>query len=337
MDVLTKVFAYSAYGVEIQSNLKIPGLLALARGSSIDSDVKIWLDAQPKWFQQYSRSGLPESAIWYVGNHRDESGNPNITIWLIDDRYFCIRYIDRTEFIIDRLSLEIWAKWPDDLTLEDTATYLLGPILGFVLRLRNTLCFHASAIAINDRVLVLIGDAGAGKSTTAAAFAQQGYGILSDDVVALADLGGRYLVQPAYPRIRLWNPSVQALYGKSDALQRIVPTHPTWDKRYVDLTQPNYKFHSEPLPLAAIYYLNSRSDSPSAPKIEPLSERERLMTLVANTYGNNFLGKDVRAQEFDLLGHIVKRVPISKITPHTEIARLPQLLETILQDFHAIE
>lgn len=329
------MFYYSAYGVEIHSNVKIPGLLEPERESSLAPALKIWLDLRPDWFQQYSTSGLPASSIWYVSNNRDDRGIPNLTIWLIDDRYFCFQYADSTEFIIDRLGTEIWAKWPDDLTLEDTATYLLGPILGFVLRLRNTVCLHASAIAINDRVLVLVGAAGAGKSTTAAAFAQQGYSILSDDVVALADLGDRYLVQPAYPRIRLWNSSVQALYGTTDALPRIVPTHPTWDKRYLDLTQSDYKFQSEPLPLAAIYYLNPRSDAPACPQIEPISKRERLMLLVANTYGNNLLDKDIRAKEFELLSRLIQCVPICKITPHTDVTRLSQLLETIIQDFHA--
>lgn len=327
------VFDYFVYGVEILSSCQLPGLVNL-KPAGIESDrrIHIWMDALPEWFQPGVTLALPSSTQWYVARRKDKNGNPSVVIWLLAERYYYFQYCDRTEFIIDIHGTEIWAKWPEDLTLEDTATYLLGPILGFVLRLHRTVCLHASAIAIDDRVVVLVGDAGAGKSTTAAAFAERGYPILSDDVAPLLERGDSYLVQPAYPRIRLWNSSVEALYGKADALPRLVPTHPTWDKRYLDLGQPNYRFQSEPLPLAAMYYLNARSEDPTCPQIEPLSPRDRCVYLIANTYGNNLLQKHLRAHEFEFVSRLSERVPMSKITPHRDLRRLPKLIDAIIED-----
>ncbi|WP_310423341.1 hypothetical protein [Chamaesiphon sp. VAR_48_metabat_135_sub] len=328
---------YRIYGLGLTVNIALPGPISI---DSLPSDlpiVDVVLGELPSWLTETpDRSGIPPN--WYeCAEKSDLVGSetvPLLQVWQVGmGQYFYCRYHDETTFVINRLGTQIWATWPDDLTLEDTAVYLLGPILGFVLRLRGTVCLHANAIAIGDRVVVLVGAAGAGKSTTAAAFAQQGYAILSDDVVPIIDRGDNFLIEPAYPRIRLWDSSVRALYSAADALPRLVPTHPTWDKRYLDLSQTGYKFQTEPLPLAAIYYLNERSDNRSCPCVAPMTTQEQLITLVTNTYTNYLLDKSLRAQEFEFLSRVVKYIPVRQITPHTDIARLDDLIDTIVSDF----
>jgi hypothetical protein len=336
---------YRIYGLNLRVNIALPGPIAIDFLHSDLPVVDVVLGELPSWLTEtpLELGTLPN---WYASKTQLEVGEevaePLFRVWQIDTgRYFYCRYQDKTTFVVSRSGTEIWATWPDELTLEDTATYLLGPILGFLLRLRGTVCLHASAISIGDRVVVLVGTAGAGKSTTAAAFARKGYAILSDDVVPLIlcaaaeneHQGDTFIVQPAYPRIRLWNSSVSALYGAADALPRLVPTHPTWDKRYLDLSQTGYKFQSEPLPLAAIYYLNERSDDRSCPQIAPMTTQEQLITLVTNTYTNYLLDKSLRAQEFELLSRVVKHIPVRQITPHTDIARLDDLIELVVNDF----
>jgi hypothetical protein len=328
---------YRIYGLGLTVNIALPGPMAIEILPSDLPVVDVVLGALPSWLTETpDRSGMPPN--WYECAEKSDlpgaAAVPLLQVWQIEmGQYFYCRYYDETTFVVSRLGTQIWATWPDDLTLEDTATYLLGPILGFVLRLRGTVCLHANAIAIGDRVVVLVGAAGAGKSTTAAAFAQQGYPILSDDVVPLIDRGDTFLVEPAYPRIRLWDSSVRALYGAADALPRLVPTHPTWDKRYLDLSQTGYKFQTEPLPLAAIYYLNERSEDRSCPQIASMTTQEQLVTLVTNTYTNYLLDKSLRAQEFEFLSRVVKYIPVRQITPHTDIARLADLIDTIINDF----
>jgi hypothetical protein len=327
---------YRIYGLNLTANISIPGPIAIDIPGSDLPIVNVVLGKLPSWLTETpSQSKIPPN--WYVSPTTSEldgkAAVPLFQVWQIDmGQYFYCLYQDGTTFVVSRLGTQIWATWPDDLTLEDTATYLLGPILGFVLRLRGTVCLHASAIVIKDRVVILVGAAGAGKSTTAAAFAQQGYSVLSDDVVAPIDRGDTFFVQPAYPRIRLWDTSVRALYGAVDALPRLVPTHPTWDKRFLDLNQTGYKFQSEPLSLAAIYYLNDRSDNPLCPQIEPMTNREQLVALVTNTYTNYLLDKPLRAHEFEFLSRVVKYIPVRQITPHTDLRRLGDLIETVVND-----
>jgi hypothetical protein len=329
---------YQIYGLNLTANVDLPGPANVSTPQIGISSIKVMLGHLPAWLTQLPQDlGISPNWYTYPKQSDDEEVFHSLQVWQVNQaQYFYCLYQDGTTFVLNRQGTQIWATWPDDLTLEDTATYLLGPILGFVLRLRGTVCLHASAIAVNGQAIAFMGAAGAGKSTTAAALAQRDYPVLAEDVVALVDQGDTFLVQPAYPRIRLWDTSVSALYGAADALPRIVPTHPTWDKRYLDLTQPGYQFQQEPLPLAAVYYLNVRSDSPICPCIEAMPAQDQLITLVTNTYTNYLLDKQQRAHEFEVLSRLVKHVPIRQITPHTDVACLPQLLDVVLEDFQTI-
>ncbi len=330
---------YQVYDLTLESSVDLPGLLPISTPSNSATPVKIVTSQLPGWFGQcLQNTETPPDFHTFSRQLEGEETEYTLRVWRVNQgQYFHFLYRDGTTFIIDKQGSQIWATWPNNLTLEDATTYLLGPILGFILRLRGTVCIHASAIGIKGQAVAFMGDAGAGKSTTVAAFAQKGYPILSDDVVALVDHGDRFLVQPAYPRIRLWSSTVEALYGDPDILPRIVPTHPTWDKRYLDLTQPGYQFQADSLPLAAVYYLKDRSNEPECPCIESIPVRDQLITLVANTYTNYLLNKQQRAQEFEILSRLVKQVPIREITPHCDVARISQLLKKIVEDFQPIE
>lgn len=322
-------FFYCAFGLYLSCNQPIPGLVALP--ANLRKDVQVYLGFLPPWLEQFPEE---KQQVWSVSQYKDEHDQPILKIWLLaDGAYFRLLYHDRTEFIIDRKGSEVWAIWSDSSSLEDTATYLLGPILGSILRLRNVVCLHASAVAVEDKCFAIAGASGAGKSTTAAAFAEAGLPILSDDIVSLWEQEKGFLVQPAYPRLRLWSSSVQTLYGKSDALPCLTPN---WDKRYLDLTQEGYKFQQQALPLGAIYILNDRTNNPIAPFINAVPAHQSLIKLLANTYATSFLDKQLRAQEFDVLGRVTANLPIKLVTPHADSKFLRKLCDLIWEDFQTI-
>jgi hypothetical protein len=321
---------YFAYGLPVHSNLVIPGLSEIL-GDGEDACTHVVFGKLPDWL---TTSDISEPQPWYISDYLDEQNQPALRVDSVNQgQHLYFRYTDGTEFVVSQDGSEIWANWPDNLTLEDTLTYLLGPIFGAILRLGGSVCLHASAVEIENRVAVFIGNSGAGKSTTAAAFAQNGYPVLSDDVVALIDLGNRFLARPAYPRIRLWKESVAALYGSADALPAIVPTNLTWDKQYLDLSQPGYCFQSKPLPIGAIYFLSERSSELTAPRIEAVEAQQQLLYLLGNTYASRFINKTMRSQEFEVLSRVTRHIPIRQIIPHRDLACLAQSNDMILDDF----
>lgn len=316
---------YSVYGLYIQSNAPIPGLVPESFAPRID--IHIWLQRRPIGEENDMQPVLED---WYMVQGRDPE-NPLIVIKKDSNSdCFYLLYSDGTKFVIKGNGSSIWASWNDSRTIEDTSTYLLGPVLGFILRLRGVTCLHASAVVVNGQAIVLLGRAGAGKSTTAAAFANLGYSVMSEDVVALSYDGSEYRVQPGYPIIRLWPESVLNLFGSNDALPLLTPN---WDKRYLDLMSGIHKFQTEPLRLTAIYYLDERTDIDEAPLIETMEIRESLLTLISNTYANYLLDSEMRASEFVEIGRLASTTNIKRLVPHTDPARLNLLCRTIIDDY----
>ncbi len=322
-------FTYTVFGLSLQSNQQIPEL-PLAKKSPAGPAVGIHLNVSPVG------DGIVPSdpeVLSYISAYKDEAGNPALKMWNIGSGNFSrLAYSDGTQFWLDRQGSELWATWPDNLTIEDTATYLLGPVLGLLLRLRGVTCLHASAVAFGESAVAFVGSEGAGKSTTAAALARRGHAILSDDVVALAERNGTFFVHPGYPYLCLWPESVESIYGSAEALPRFSENY---EKRRLSLGKQELRFAERALPLGAIYILGERRGDP-APLVQEIAPQAAFLSLVANTFATNILDSAMRAKEFETLGRLLPSVMIRQIRAHQDASRLPELCDRICDDMEAI-
>jgi hypothetical protein len=324
-------FTYSVFGLSLRSNLPIPELTPVhpehdpgLLQSSHDIAVAIYLDRSPQ--TGAAIQSLEPEELSYASAYKDEAGNPALTIWkTANSRYLRLAYFDGTQFWLDRKGREVWATWPSSLEIEDTATYLLGPVLGVLLRLRGVTCLHASAVAFGDKAVAFVGAEGAGKSTTAAALAQRGHAILSDDVVTLAEHNGSFFVHPAYPYLCLWPESVESLYGSAEALPRFSANY---EKRCLSLRKQVLRFEERALPLSAIYILGDRRGDP-APMVEELTPSRAFFSLVVNTFATNTLDSNMRAKEFEILARLAPNVPIRTLCAHENVGRLADLCDLL--------
>jgi hypothetical protein len=315
-------YFYSGFGLTLESDCAIPGMVPVDRPSSIDTH--IWLVGD---FPGESVRGRAE-APWYV-SEREDGDAPALHAWRLKrGDYFRLLYLDGSDFVIDRAGANVWGRWPSCSTLADTATYLLGPVLGLVLRLRSVTCLHGSAVSFRDSAIALVGAQGAGKSTTAAAFSRRRHSVLADDVLPLFARAGSWCVHPTYPQLRLWPDSAAALCGSPDALP---PLTPTWDKRALDLTSPESRFEPRPLPLAAVYLLEGPSTN-AAPVIEEVSGRTGLMALLGNTYVSYLLESQMRAREFEDLAALIAHVPLRRVRYVRNFSGVHALCDAILAD-----
>jgi hypothetical protein len=323
-------FTYSVFGLLLSSNLPIPELIP-EKTSASSPAVIIHMDASP-----YTAGEIPSDpgTLTYTSAYTDETGQPALRIWKIaDGDLLRLAYFDGAQFWMNRKGTELWAQWPNNLTIADAATYLLGPVLGLLLRLRGVTCLHASAVAFADHAIAFVGSEGAGKSTTAALLARKGCAVISDDVVALVERDGSFYVYPAYPYLCLWPDSVRMVYGPDKKLPSFSPN---WDKRLLSLAGNNLRFEAQALPLGAIFVLGERGLAPDAPFLEQLTPREGLLALVANSYATNLLDKDMRACEFEFLGRMLERVPIRRLLPREDPTRNDELCDVIFQSYEAI-
>lgn len=262
---------------------------------------------------------------------RDDAGEPRISIARhTDDGTFRFRYADGVTFHITSDGRSVDCRWRESSSIEDATTYLLGPVLSFVVRLRGMVPLHASAVAVDGVAIALAGVAGAGKSTTAAAFATLGYVVLSDDVVALQAGGDGFVVLPDCPFLKLWPRSAELLWGSRDALPNLSTT---WDKRYLPLADYGYPSTREAHPLAAVYLLDREASEPATLEIEPLAGRDALLGLTRAVHGLCGHDEKLHARQFDTLSRLLREVPLRRV-PRPAQGFLPRdLARAVLADF----
>jgi hypothetical protein len=321
-----------AFGIPIVSNLAIPGLLEHTRPPpDAQAPLRVTFGADPPAFE---RALCTPANAWYRSPDASSDEDAGLIVWRIpEQRWIRFRFADGTAFTLDEDGTEVWATWPPALSLEDTTTYLLGPIAGFVLRIRGVASMHASVVVIDGEAVALVGAPGAGKSTTAAAFALRGHPVLTDDLAPMVEEDGRFIVQPSYPRLRLWPESAEMLLGSRDALPRLTPT---WDKLYLPLGVEGQVYQDRPMALAAIYLLGPRESAPTAPRAEAPPATAAFVELTAHLYTSPALRPHTRAADFGLISRLVAAVPVRRAIAHGAASKLDAFLDCIIHDFRAL-
>ena len=317
-------FLYSVYGIGIESDTAISGLDPLPHIES--KDLRFESGPAPDWVRNGLR--LP-GRVLAQRPHGEGTGDPTFVLTEHGNgEYFELSYADGTIFVTNATLNRIWGAVEPPLTMQDLATYFLGPILGFVLRQRRVTCLHASAVELQERGVLFAGDAGYGKSTTAGAFALRGVPVLCEDIAALELTPEILWVIPGYPRICLWPDAAEKLVGHAEKLPQLTPT---WEKRFLALDGIRGKFVSQKTPVGLIYVFAERSDA-NAPRIEEVAPKDALLELVQRTYMNWLLDRQRRGEEFDELSKVVQRIPVRRIIPHQDAGRIGELCEVILAD-----
>jgi hypothetical protein len=304
-------FCYQLYGLNVESDLALPGLRSRIPGRNHDSSVKLFLrDAFTRWPIE---TGVDKSTLIH-----DPAQNGSGYTVRID--YFhaarCYRFLygDGVAFALGHDGKNMWGVWPQQMSLEDAMVYLLGPVFAFVLRLRGFTSLHASAAVIRGNAVAFVGPGGAGKSTIVGALARQGYPILGDDVAVLEEISEEFYLRPAYPHVRLWPDSGSILFGGNDALPKLVPSSEWWNKCFLDLDQPGFRFQTKPAPIRCIFLLEGYSPEVQVARTDEITPVDAFAQLAANTCVNYGLTKRMRAMEFHELGHLVQKVFIKRLT-----------------------
>ncbi len=98
---------------------------------------------------------------------------------------------------LNRKTIQCNSRCADD-------TLLLGPVLILNLAMNKVFCLHASAFFLNDKVFILTGNSGTGKSTIAKFMDKQPkVRRLADDILPLKIVDGNLTVLPNFPQLKL--------------------------------------------------------------------------------------------------------------------------------------
>ena len=320
---------YRAYGLICVSNVPISGFHPhTVLPQNVDPDIYLDLLSDPPYWVR-TAANLTRR-ILHAKPIAAGNGSSGCTVNILGGQEaFQLVYNDGTEFVIDGSATHVWGGCQPDFGVDFLATYLRGPVMGFILRRRGVIALHASAVNIGGQAIVLLGESESGKSTIAAALALRGSPVLCEDVTRLKLSGNNFSVEPGYAQVGLWPDSVEVLFGTADALPRLTPG---WEKCFLALDGEGTRFESNERPLSVIYLLAPRSPSEDAPRMAQISPRDALLGLVRNAYMNWLLDQKQRAAEFDFLSILVKSIPVRRIVPHSDPARIAALCDLIVKD-----
>ena len=146
--------------------------------------------------------------------------------------------------------------------------------MGVILLQRKILPLHGSVIAIDGKAYAFVGDSGAGKSTLASAFLNQGYQILTDDVIPIQlNEENIPIVTPSYPQQKLWQESLDQFGVDSNQYR------PLFARETKFSVPVDSKFYSEPLTTMPGYFelIKTNDDEVEIHSIEGLN---RLHTII---------------------------------------------------------
>ena len=286
---------HRAAGLVIAADAPIPGLPITT--ASRPPDLFIHLESPAPW------QHLPVEEF-YRSEYLNAEREPIVTVGRTSCG-FRFQYADGTVIWIEKTGDQIWCRSATGATLEDTAIYLTGPVLGFILRQRGHLALHASAVQIGGGALAIVGPHGAGKSTTAAALVTRGFPLIADDVMHVRRTTPGWVAEPYAPGLRLWPDAVGMVLGHGASLPRLTPT---WDKRLLEVDGVKFMAATEPVVVHAVLFIEEAEPANDAPCFVRSSAAETVVRLAAHSSASHLLNDSARAREFQSIVDLVRSI-----------------------------
>lgn len=106
----------------------------------------------------------------------------------------------------------VWAADPS-LPPHTVRHLLLDQVFPLALSGQGDLVLHGSAVLVDGRAVLFVGESGRGKSTLAAWMGGRGHAVLADDCLRMDESSGRLAMRPAYPGLRVWPDAARYLFG----------------------------------------------------------------------------------------------------------------------------
>lgn len=261
-----------------------------------------------------------------------EAGEPLIRVWDgVDGMTYWARGVGT--FWIAPHGRDVRYTLEADACHTDVEHLIAGPISGLALQLQGRVILHASAVVVDGTAVAFSGPHGIGKSTLAAALAQAGYPLLTDDMLPLAQRPGGFLAMYSVPRLKLWRDSLEALGEDPARFGAVV----SWlDKRRLTVGREWGQVWTEAVPLRAVYLLSPHHGSNHEIVVSEPPPTSAAFRLLGNMYMAELLRGARAARALGVAADLAATVRVRELTYHRAFAELPRLCTAILSDVRAM-
>jgi hypothetical protein len=257
---------YRIAGVEVNFDRTLNGLDRLFLGQNSLSETIPEINIE-KTKPQIVTEGWVVDRHTRVSIHNHESG-----FWLAIDR-IGLYWIEAGGNAIQQVSSEL-------INEQRQQEVLLGAPLIYALASQGVWCLHASAIAVDEKIILFLGVSGSGKSTLVEYLVQRpGIHFAADDILPVKIIQGQLLAYPHFPQ-----------------LKRPLSSQPGFDL-------------SEEMPVSKIFAL---FESPEV-SISSSNEIERVEMLIRHTAAVRLFDPKLLSDHLDFCIQAVSFVPVKML------------------------
>lgn len=288
---------YFAYGLQIQSELPLPEFDGLSAPSSrVDVSIKFGRD------EGWMSAVREQSSSWHVDPKEAR-------FWFKGVGGF--RVSSACEIVISP------ERGVDNALLR---MYVEGMMMATLLYQRGHFVLHASVVHIGGSAAAVLGQVGAGKSSTAAALHARGHAVVTDDnaAISFAPEAPMPMVTPAFPYVKVFPAIAAALGYPVESLKRMHPSQP----KFVSSVAGDFPVSE--VPLARIYVLTRNAEQ----AILPLSRAQTIIELVRNSVPTRWKLAG-GANHLQSCASLAGRIPAFQIRTFNDLNELPRLAERI--------
>ena len=279
------MYFYKAFGLVVSSEVEMPQFIPAEESSPAVSirygDVRSRLSSE------------------IAEDRAVQSGPSEICFYWRMAGHYCAR--DGNEIIVEPAA---------DVDERVTRIPLIGIVFAAILKQREMLVLHGSAVALANGVSVFLGGKGAGKSTTAATLYKRGFSLISDDIVAIpSPLSSETLsVLPGFPSFKLMPECAAEVLGDDPA-----ELEPIYNGAIKLFRSTNGNFINGSRKLNAVYVLEESDDM----RATLLGPQMALPALIANTYlaryGKQLMQNDDAVTNLQQVARITSMVPVYRL------------------------
>lgn len=288
---MTQDYRYTAFGLTFSSDIPIPELL--------ESDDKV--DVRIKKVENIDVDVLRKNEWFSLSRDR--------LIFVVEDI---------AVYEILNGSQINYQLYPG-CDLDNLRLFILGSSIAGILHQRNLIPLHASSFLVGEQTVLISGDSGAGKSTTAYELNRRGTRLIADDVSVL---NTELMIAPGYPQMKLWQSSLDLFGIDNSALKRVRKE----DDKYRLI--PN-RFENLSQKLNKIIFLERVEGKTQVEKVKGM---ELLALLSRNIFRPYFMMDDEKSRRlfFELFGAVSSQVNCYLVKRNPDMLHVNDLVDMIL-------